>query len=263
MGKYDGILICSDLDGTLSAHYDDGKIISDKNCEAIKTFQSEGGIFTFATGRMPEYLREIIFPYVVPNAPAVTINGSMIFSFEENRYLKKVYLRDEVKKLPVEVAENYSHLVVNMDIVGEDKTFNVDISGKESVPELEKTLSLREKWCKFVFRGVDEKATLEFQEILNSGKYKNLCNFPRSWPTGQEVLDINATKGNRVLDIKNILGNIHTVICVGDFENDISMIKIADKGYAVENAVESVKRAADFVTVSNYDNAIAKIISEI
>ncbi|MBR0360470.1 MAG: HAD hydrolase family protein, partial [Clostridia bacterium] len=52
-------------------------------------------------------------------------------------------------------------------------------------------------------------------------------------------------------------------ICVGDYENDISMIEVADKGYAVSNAIEPVLKAADYVTVSNTESAIAKIISEI
>ena len=40
MGKFDGILICTDLDGTL---YRNDKTVSDENREAIKYFKSEGG----------------------------------------------------------------------------------------------------------------------------------------------------------------------------------------------------------------------------
>ena len=56
---------------------------------------------------------------------------------------------------------------------------------------------------------------------------------------------------------------IHTVIAVGDYENDISMIRYADTGYATANAAENVKAAADRVTVSNRDGAIAAIIRDI
>lgn len=47
-GKFFGYLICTDCDGTLT--YDIGKV-SEKNVRAIKYFQSEGGLFTLATGR--------------------------------------------------------------------------------------------------------------------------------------------------------------------------------------------------------------------
>ena len=47
MGKFDGILLCSDWDGTLS----DSGNIPKANIDAIRYFQREGGLFTFASGR--------------------------------------------------------------------------------------------------------------------------------------------------------------------------------------------------------------------
>ena len=52
-GKFFGYLICTACDGTLT--YDIGKV-SEKNVRAIKYFQSEGGLFTLATGRFPNHL---------------------------------------------------------------------------------------------------------------------------------------------------------------------------------------------------------------
>ena len=40
--KYDGILISSDIDGTLVR----GGVISDENPEAIRYFKESGGLFT-------------------------------------------------------------------------------------------------------------------------------------------------------------------------------------------------------------------------
>jgi hydroxymethylpyrimidine pyrophosphatase-like HAD family hydrolase len=50
---------------------------------------------------------------------------------------------------------------------------------------------------------------------------------------------------------------------VGDYNNDISMIKSAGLGFAVANAVDEVKAVADYVTVSNDDDAIAVIIEDL
>ena len=52
-------------------------------------------------------------------------------------------------------------------------------------------------------------------------------------------------------------------VAIGDYNNDISMIKAAGVGIAVANAVEEAKAVADIVTVSNEEHAIAKIIEGI
>ena len=73
-------------------------------------------------------------------------------------------------------------------------------------------------------------------------------------------------KGNAVRKLRELLGGrevIHTVVCVGDYENDLSMIEYADIGYAVANAIQPVKDAADRVTVSNREHALARIINDL
>ena len=52
------------------------------------------------------------------------------------------------------------------------------------------------------------------------------------------------------------------MICCGDGFNDISMIEVAGLGVAMENANETVKAAADFITDSNDDNGILKVINK-
>ena len=51
---------------------------------------------------------------------------------------------------------------------------------------------------------------------------------------------------------------------VGDYENDITMLEMADIGYAVKNASDDAKAAADRVTaVDNDHGAIAFVIDDI
>ena len=56
MKKFDGIMICTDLDGTL---LQSDKTISEENTRAIEYFKSEGGRFTFITGRMHYFANEM------------------------------------------------------------------------------------------------------------------------------------------------------------------------------------------------------------
>ena len=79
MKSFEGILICTDLDGTILR---DDKTVSEENREAIEYFKSEGGYFTFITGRMPYFAKDI-YEMIKPNAPIGCINGGGIYDFEK------------------------------------------------------------------------------------------------------------------------------------------------------------------------------------
>ena len=64
--------------------------------------------------------------------------------------------------------------------------------------------------------------------------------------------------------LRQLLKNkVKTVIAAGDNENDLTMLREADIGYAVENAIPQLKAAADRITVSCDRGAIARIIEDI
>ena len=258
-------MICTDLDGTFTMPSPSGRdeaYVSKDNCEAIKYFQAEGGIFTFSTGRRPWYIKESIFPFAVPNAPMITVNGASIYDHRTDKILRSVFMPQNVLSAPLVAYENFKDVLEEVYAVAETEEFCLSYREENFEENFKNIISLHKDWYKFVFRCVDEESTLAFQEFLK-GRYSENCDLPRSWPTGQEILHINATKGERALELKNMFPQVHTLICVGDFENDISMIKVADKGYAVANSIRQVIEAADFVTVANTESAIAKIISEI
>jgi hydroxymethylpyrimidine pyrophosphatase-like HAD family hydrolase len=52
-------------------------------------------------------------------------------------------------------------------------------------------------------------------------------------------------------------------VAVGDYYNDIPMIQAARYGVAVANACDAAKEAANYLTVSNEEHAIASIIADI
>ena len=83
MGKFDGILICTDLDHTLLT---DDKSISDENKRAVEYFMSEGGLFTFATGRSKPGI-EFLFNRITPNAPIILFNGAEIYDIKKDEVL--------------------------------------------------------------------------------------------------------------------------------------------------------------------------------
>lgn len=76
MGIFDGYLICTDCDGTLT---DSQSELSDENIEAIRYFQKEGGLFTLATGRYPKYVNRFKDQFD-PNTYLVMGNGTMLLA---------------------------------------------------------------------------------------------------------------------------------------------------------------------------------------
>ena len=71
--------------------------------------------------------------------------------------------------------------------------------------------------------------------------------------------DVN--KGKAVRTIQESLGiKMEETMAFGDGENDLSMLRAAGLGVAMENGEEQVKQASDFVTVSNNDAGVASAI---
>ena len=52
------------------------------------------------------------------------------------------------------------------------------------------------------------------------------------------------------------------MIAVGDQTNDLPMIEYAGLGVAMANAVDSVKLAADYITDSNNEDGVVKVIEK-
>ena len=79
-----------------------------------------------------------------------------------------------------------------------------------------------------------------------------------------EILPIQAGKGNALRFVTDYLPAPHShTFAAGDAENDISMLKAAHVGIAMQNADEVVKESADIVTAkSNDENGLLEILNE-
>ena len=52
------------------------------------------------------------------------------------------------------------------------------------------------------------------------------------------------------------------MVAVGDGFNDLSMIQFAGLGIAMANAQDVVKKAADYVTLSNEEDGVAAVVEK-
>lgn len=266
MGKFDGILICTDLDGTLLR---DDKSVSRENLEAIEYFKSEGGYFTFITGRMPFFVGDILEKVKI-NAPFGCINGGGLYDPEKNEYIWKMPIRDDVRELVKYVAENTEDLGIQYNLfdrvmfASENETM-VYFRRLTGVPNL--TCSIdgpNETIAKIVFGDHREDRLMKAKALLDSHPRYGDFDYIRSEQSLYEILPKGSSKGAVLPRLAEYLKiDMRHTVAVGDYNNDISMLKAAGVGIAVSNATEETKAAADHVTVSNEEDAIAKIIYDI
>lgn len=83
----------------------------------------------------------------------------------------------------------------------------------------------------------------------------------RSEPFFIEVMPKNIDKAASLDVLLNQIGMTKKdAICCGDGFNDLSMIQYAGIGVAMANAQDVIKKAADFITLSNDEDGIAYVI---
>ena len=250
MGRYDGILIMSDWDGTLFA---DGAVTED-NCEAIRRFQAEGGLFTVCSGRNSTHFDKFRH-FLTPNAPICGYNGALIT--DGGRAIFESFIGEEILQMAKTVIEN--HLFPKMCIYTKENGGPVVCNFKDFCRNFDKYTELHH--YKLVFVGESEEQTLLGREYINGILPEGYVAL-RSWPTGLEILRASETK-DKVLAFLKAHTGARLVVAAGDFENDAEMLAAADIGYAVANAVPITKASADRLTVSAAESAIARIIDEI
>lgn len=244
--KYQGYLICTDMDGTFAK--------TEENFEAIKYFQAGGGKFTVATGRNISYIDEYFSPLPIqPNAPAIMCNGSVIYDYQADKILCEHFLDatdyqlflDISKKfdVPVRFSQRASNVEHENIFVTDNNSDKLDIN----------------RLYKGVWHSTENITPVE-EYMLK--KYKDKYQLTKSCSSLVEANPKGISKSSGTLFVKKHTQS-HTLICVGDYGNDIPMLETADISYAVGNAQDNVKKAAMRITVDWQESAIAKIIKEI
>ena len=266
MGKFDGILICTDLDGTL---YKNDKTISKENLAAIEYFKREGGHFTFVTGRLPYYSLDAART-VSPNIPFGCINGGGVYDSVTDRY---VYMKELDREALLLVDYIYREMPrVGVQLCGFYKTYFARESdateyfrAATGVPECPcdyKSFDL--PLAKIIFCTKKEEAMDKTESLLRSHPLAESFEFIHSERALFEVLPRGVDKGLSLTKLALHLGvDVKRTVAVGDYDNDAAMLRAAGLGVAVSNASPAALAAADVVTVSNEEHAIARIICDI
>lgn len=252
MGIFDGILLCSDWDGTLF----DSKEVPEGSINAIEYFKSEGGLFSICSGRAPGYIEEMS-RFVKPNTFSICYGGSLV----HNLLTKETIIDGGIDSDAFEIVDRL--------LSSGAKTKSVNIMTKENnvlflSPDEYKNIKKETLLpaYKITLTGLtDSDGQLYSDEArrINSQKY----SLARSFSSYIEIMKTDYTKGYSAEKLKKHL-NAKLLVGVGDYENDIPLFHESDVSFAVGNAIDALKQIATYTVKENVDEAaIASVIAKL
>lgn len=266
-------MIAVDMDGTLLK---DNKEVSQINKDAIRKACDAGVKVVVCTGRI--FTSAKAYAKIVGSvAPIIASNGAYIREKDKDEVVYEKTLETDKLLKVVKMAKEqgfYPHIYTTNTIYTEKLIF----SSKNYATWNE---SLAEK-DRVIIEIVDD-----LNEIIQDGKHsiikavvmgddinklKALRNkiaeevevaIMSSVRNNFEVTAFGTSKGKGVSILADFYGiTKDEIICIGDSENDISMIEYAGLGVAMENSPEEIKAIADYVTDSNENDGVAKVIEK-
>lgn len=269
------LCVC-DLDGTLLSSENK---ISEADLKALLYLQHEGIPVTIATGRSQLQIREYVSRLEV-TVPIIGCNGGIICTPYDEQMLKVQYMpAKRARAISEYCAQNkldylmytskfvcytpesrridgYRRYNATMEYSSEAyKAFHVPLHSIAELPE-----DGYEDVIKILVLG-DTPMLRYIEDRFNADSTLTIVS------SGHGLIDIMAdctSKGDAVLWLANYLGiSSEEVIVFGDSPNDESMFKVAGGCVAMENAVESIKKLASYVTLSNDESGISHAITKI
>ncbi len=262
MKKFEGILLLTDLDGTLLRH---DTSVSEETRRAIAYFMREGGSFSLVSGRSPIAM-EALCRELSPNAPVGCFNGCGIFDPLTFRVGNTVTVPPEVLEMVAFVDKTLPE--VGIEIFTPDKIYFCKQNFYTEKHRTDENLPMRvidyaelcEPILKILF-ATDAETVIRLAAALAAHPLAKKFCLMQSDPNYYEILPLGVDKSRCVKSIVSAMPCIHTVVSAGDNDNDVPMLAASDISFAVENASPAAKRAATYTTVSNQDHAIARIVA--
>ena len=259
--------IALDLDGTLTNHE---KVVTPKTREALLQASAKGAVIILASGR-PTYGIEPVAECLELNKQGgyiLSYNGGNIVNAKTGEKLFSQFLPDEVIPELYAYAKEHGHALLGYagnEIITEmpDDQYVKEESriNKMNIRKVDNLFeSLEPHPTKLLMTG-DSTLMLKAEEELVENLGDRMDIF-RSAPFFLELVPKGIDKAK---SLTRLLTKINLtpadLIAFGDGYNDLSMLKLAGMGVAMENAAPEVRAEADYVTLSNEEDGVAAALT--
>lgn len=261
------------MDGTL---LNDEKQISERNKKAIKLAIEKGIKVAICTGRLFTAANEYADLLGI-KAPIISANGAYIREKDRNEVIYKSILELENVKKVLEILNEYDvspnfHTPDSIYTERNNKSYelyakynkNAKVTNKINlymVDNLYETLvKNKDNILKCIAIEDDKEKVKKVKEELRKIPDVEVVS---SSENNFEVMQKGVSKGQGVEMLAAFYGiDREKVICIGDNENDLTMIEFAGLGIAMGNSEKAVIDAAQYVTDTNNNDGVAKAIEK-
>ena len=271
-------MVCIDMDGTLLGK---SKKISKESKEVIKTIHDKGVEIVITTGRI--YNNAAYYSHLLGvKSPVIAANGAIVMDKNNNKIIYENNIETDVCVRLIELLYKmnfFFHFYTLDSIYCRDKLTKISTEiymtkqvGFDNLKIKYHIIKNLEEWKDF-FKRTNGQIT---KCIAFSPKPSKIIELKKELDNMEEVVyfgsgsrsvEINSrgvSKGRGVKALADYYGfKREEIVCIGDNENDISMIEYAGLGVAMGNAIDEVKELADYITDTNKENGVAKAIKKI
>lgn len=260
-------MIILDLDDTLLRN--DGTI-SARTKAALKRIQADGMKVVLASGRPTFAIRSIADELELKKYGGyiISFNGARIESCEAEKEIYSANIKKENVHELYNLSKEYGAFIQtysNIHIIASEANEYTDIEKQITGMDIIIPEDFKAYVCEDVVKVIVLQEPSRLKEI--EARWKPIIGdrmyMTISKPFFLEFMNSNVDKGKSILRLAGQLGiYAEEIIAIGDSYNDISMIKMAGLGVAMQNAAASVKEIADYITDDNEHDGVAKVIDK-
>lgn len=267
-------LIAIDLDGTL---LQSDRTLSEENRLAIEAAKEAGVKIVLCTGRPLRSMKHLLAEanLLGDDDIAITYNGGLIQKTKSEEIIRQMTF-DRSQCLDIYKLGQKLNMPINfidLDYVYEPPYPN----GVESKYIETNRYVPKEHALTFTDIDIDNlpdpfpinkivicRPSEEIDDVIPKIpiSYFEKYNIYKSQATILEILPQDIDKGYSMRVLGELLGlEKEQIMGIGDQENDLSLVENAGFGVAMDNAIDKVKEAADYITKSNDDHGVAHVIN--
>lgn len=261
MGIFDGVLLVTDVDGTLLNRRSE---LTAPVRVALASFVERGGRFTIATGR--SFAGFAVLRSSVPlNAPVILSNGAYIYDYASENVLHAQWLSGPYEETLADILKTFPGLGTELHwpdrvvIMNRNRWQEAHMA---SVKCVHKIVGNPEEapppWLKLLF--VDRHETLRAVAEYATTRYSGHFTFFFSSENMLEMQNngVDKAEGVRAL-AKNLCLDPKNVYTAGDAGNDLGMLR-AFPSFAPVSGTAEARAAANYVVPSCDDHALASAV---